>query len=240
MVFAYMLILLFSAALASWTAVRITRRVESLTGMLPVPTGLFIVLSALGFMVIVAMPSRLMVGGLLLFAMGLAELRREPPLSARIGVPLIAILIGLSTFQLPSLHGIYSLGAWFCMASAWLAVTLSGHLLPDNARQGCGAIAMVLLPLAAAPLYTQVPSYLTLDCALLMAPLLGGVYAHRKGGHLGMLCRLPYAYLIGWLMLVALLHHAYISVILSATLWLLVYYYHANLRLRKFRHATHD
>lgn len=238
MLTAYIYILCISAALAAWTSVRVTRRMESLTRSLPVPTGLFIAVSALGFLIIVAMPPKLMVGSLLLFGLGLFDMRNEPPLVARIGVPFISVLLGLAAMQqMPSLEGHYPLAAWIAMGLAWYVITLSGHLLPDHARQGCGAIGMVLVPLAATPLYASTPEYLMVDCALLVAPLVGGVYAHRKGGHLGMVCRMPYAFLIGWLMLVTLLHHGYVSVTISATLWLVVYYYHAGIRLRKHRHA---
>lgn len=222
MVATYIVILACSAALAAWSALRISRRLETMLGATPVPAGLFAVLSAIGFLIIVAMPSSIAVGALLLVIASAYGMRHTLPLYARFGVPFIAVLLGLSSLHLPPVAGLPVAVSSLAAAALWLLATYSATALPDAPAAGSLAASLILAPLATASLFGTTPAFLALDALLLLAPLAGVRLAGREGDALRPLCRLPYGFLMGWLVLVALAHHAYAWAGLSIGFWLAV------------------
>lgn len=218
----YILLLAFSAAFAAWASLRISRRLEVMLGTSVIPAGLFAVLSAIGFLIIVAMPSPVAVAALLLVLQSSYSVRHPMPVYAQFGVPLIAVLMGLSALHLPAITGLPTWALYAGAAALWLLTTLMASRLPDTPREGSLAMSFILFPLAASSLFGETPVFLALDALLLLAPLAGIVFARQSSSTLGLPCRQPYGFILGWMLVVALAHHAYVGAGLSIGFYLAV------------------
>lgn len=187
-----------------------------------IPTGLFAVLSAIGFLIIVAMPSTLAVASLLLVLVGGYSMRHPLPAYIQYAAPLVAVLLGLTTLHLPAISGLPLWLIYVGAAAMWLLTTFLATGLPNTPRGGSLAATLMLFPLAASSLFGETPAFLALDALLLLAPLVGVLLAQSGPGTLGLVCRQPYGFLIGWLILVALAHHAFVGAGLSIGFYLVV------------------
>ena len=219
MVTAYIIILLLSTALTAWAALRVMHRLGALFNTSDlVPAGLLAVVAILAFLTVVGAPAKLLVGAVLLVGLGLISNQRFLPKIARWGVPFIAVMLGLSTLTLPAIdkvpHAMVLAGA----GVAWLAMVLGSNAGMDDAKTGSIAHIVTLLPLIASPFIFQTPSHVGLDAALIAAGLVGLLAAFRPGDVLGM-ARAPLALLLGWLMLEAASHGAWIAAIVSLLAW---------------------
>lgn len=216
MVSTYILILCLSAALAAFTALRMAGRLASMSAAAAPPAGLFVALSAIGFLIIVTLPSLVVAGSLLMLALFALGPRLGATGVTYLSVPLVAAVLGITSLPLAGLFTAVPDWLGYALAVAcWAVLSVAGGWLPATPVQGHGAVLALLLPLAAAPFYSSAPDYLSLDAALLIAPLIGADIAARRLIALDALYFAPTVYVAGWMMLQCLSHHSFTAPALS-------------------------
>lgn len=215
MVALYIPVLCLSAWLAAYALLRVTNRFYKLLGLrYALPAGVFVLVSTLAFLVIVAAPAPVIVGAMLLGGM---QMKRVLPPIAHWGLPLIAAMFAASTVHLPTIAHVPPM-ALQCLALIGIfAVTMAGHRLPDGFTPCSSSLLLTLAPLLAAP-FLGAHGSVALDVGLIASAILGAAMA--SGTHAAMgLARLPLALITGWLMVEATAGTGYIATALS----LLVY-----------------
>lgn len=218
MVASYILILCISAWFTAYALLRVAERVAVLVGQpMKMPAGLSGLVALLAFLVVVNAPGPMIVGALALTGMGLIGMRRYLPHIATWGVPLIATLMAVAASPLPEIEGLPPLLVRALALLIPFGLAMGGRMLPDAMKQGSGALLACLAPLMAAPLLGA-PSYLAIDAAIFAAALLGGIMAAGNDARLG-LARAPMAFVLGWLIVQAGVHGAWMAAVAS----LLVY-----------------
>lgn len=218
MVAVYIIILCFSAALAAFSAARLAWRLSRLLNQsFAVPGGVFAALSSIAFLTVVGAPASVLVGALLVLGSGMAGRSGYLPPIAVWGVPLIATVLGLSSFHLPAL-GIPPAALACAILLGWFLVTVSAWRAPNAAIGGGIGFLLALLPLCMAPVLFPVPHSITLDAALIMSALGGLIAASRADARLA-IARPALGFLLGWLIVVAALNGAWPAALVSALAW---------------------
>ena len=219
MVLAYIIILLLSTVLTAWASLRVAHRLGALFNKPDfVPAGLFAVVSSIAFLTVVGAPAKLLVGAVLLVGVGLAYHQSFLPNIARWGVPFIAVMLGLSTITLPVVGHIPPVALLAAAMLVWFGLTLGAEYTPDDAKAGSIALIIALIPLMASPFVFHAPSHIALDAGLISAGLLGLLAAYRSNDLLGV-ARAPLTLLLGWLLLEAASHGAWVASIVSLLAW---------------------
>ncbi|MES2984251.1 MAG: hypothetical protein V4735_03585 [Pseudomonadota bacterium] len=220
MISSYVIVLCLSAFFAAYAFTRTGMRIAVLLGVKSaVPEGIYALLAAIAFLVVVAAPATLLVSTLLLLGTGLIGLRNYLPPIARWGVPLLAALLSLSPSTMPAIAHVPQVFVQCLALVALFGLVMSATRLPDNLQQSGLGLLLALLPPTLAPLlFASAPSFLALDAVLIAASLLGVLLARRQGGRLG-LARAPLVLLLGWLMIQCVVHGAWPCALASLCLY---------------------
>lgn len=215
---AYILVLCLSTGLAAWfVATAAGRTAAMLKQEQRLSHGTTTALSAIAFLVVVSAPSPVMVCALFLLLAGFLHAKHYYVKFFRFAAPVLAVALGLTglaftplpDLSVPAIIGLAGLG--------WLVVTLSGEWLPENFTPTAFTVIAGLLPLLASH-WLNGPGWIALDVAIIIAALAGAVIA--AGHHaLSGIARIALAYLVGWLVLEAALHQAWIPALASLTIW---------------------
>lgn len=202
----YMIILLASAALASWGGGRILARVGKELGLSTAVPQLAVSLAIIAFLLVVSMPAGILIGMLFLLAAPLLPrgqiwLRAAALLSGLLGV---AEATGGWPAPLPEAVG-FALAA---LTMAGLLAVADRHALP--VRRFGMIILAGMLPLIVAPLlYKTAHTSLALDALLIGAAVLGGMPGHGKGEPAAVFLRLPVVLALGYGMVQAVRYGAW-------------------------------
>lgn len=231
MVALYIPVLCISAWLAAYALLRVADRFYKLLGLrYALPAGIFVLLSTLAFLVVVAAPAPVIIGAILLACM---QMKHMLPPIAHWGVPLVAAMLTAATVPLPAIANLPPM-VLQCLALAGIfTITMAGYKLPDSFMPCSSGLLLTLLPLLAAP-FLGAHSSVALDVGLIASAILGAAMA--TGAHATMgLARLPLALITGWLMIEASAGTGFIAAAVS----LLVYAGVITFGLTKEDEASH-
>ena len=218
MITSYILVLGFSAWLLATALLYVAARFGKLFGNpLLVSAGFVMLLPLLGFMVVVAAPAPVLVGCLLLAGAHLTRRGDHLPAIARFGVPVIAALLASMHLPMPVIDHAPVVALHVLAILALFGFALGGAYLPARLAPGSTALLLTALPLLAAPFFGA-PSFIALDVLILASVLMGTVMVASPLASMNIALQ-PIGLLLGWLILVAATHGAWITALAS----LLVY-----------------
>jgi len=215
MITSYILVLAVSACLASMGLTYVSQRVNQLFGRASfIPAGLGWVLSMLGFLVVVAAPAPVLVGGVALIGASMLQTAGYLPPLARWGVPFVVAALAASTLSLPAIPGVPT-PALYCVALAVLfgLIHIGNKIPEDMATTSLSALAMSA-PLLFAPLLGA-PAFLAVDSMIIASALLGACLVMRALDVSVALVRPPRMLLLGWMMLTSAAHGAWAPATIS-------------------------
>ena len=218
MITSYILILCLSVWLAVMALAYVGGRLHRvLKGATAFPDGISLLGPVLVFLVVVAASPSMLVGCALLAGAHLTRSGAHLPRIARFGTPIIASLLALSTLPIVAIGPVPATAVYAIAALVMVAMLIMADRLPASVTLGGTGLLLSLLPLIAAPLMGA-PSYIALDIALVASGLLAAQMSAVEGAQLR-LARQPLVLILGWLMVEAALHGAWVPTMVS----LLVY-----------------
>jgi hypothetical protein len=218
MITSYILVLGFSSWLITTLLLFVSKRFGKLFGNpLLVSSGFVMLLPLLGFMVVVGAPAPMLVGCILLAGSHFTRAGGYLPIIARFGVPVIAALLTSMHLTLPALGTVPPVALQLGAVVVLFVYALSADYLPPRLAPASLSLLAVAAPLLAAPFFGA-PSYIALDILILASALLGANMASYGIASIA-IARQPIGLLLGWLMVEAATHGAWIPAAISLCIY---------------------
>lgn len=220
---AYIVILCLSAALGAWGISYASMRAAAvLQEPMRVTHGTAALCVAVAFLVVVAAPPPVMTAALaLLFAARSIQRLRYLTFSRWVA-PALAVGLGLTALTITPIPGfaVPNEALVLIAYAIWFGVTVSGEALPEPFLPTARTISLALLPLTGA-YFLGMPSWVSLDAALILSALAGATIAAHHHAHHSGISRISFAFLTGWLMIEAALHNGWMLATASLLIWAL-------------------